>query len=369
MRALRHLGGALALMVATAGVAGGQAGADNRGAAVGGQWREYRLGSGAGASRVRQWVIPVGATFGTGRFTLDAGTSYAVSSLGQVGATDREVSGLTDTQVRATYVFGRDLLVASMMVNLPTGRSKASAEDFPVLGAISSAFLPFPVGSYGSGFSATSGLAVAVPAGLWSMGLAGSLRWTGEFTPYIDANGPFTYQPGIEGRIRAGVDRIVGRSRVTAGLTYSTFGTDQFASGATTTGVYRPGNRWIAEVGGVAPVGRSATLSVFGWHYLRVNGDSSLVAVMNQERISSAGGRLEVPLSSGVDLNLGLDGRTAKMGTAPGRAVGAEVGFGLSLGRHASLLPSVRYDVGTIDDGPGQRNLRGLSFAVFLRSR
>ncbi len=369
MKILRNLGAVAVIAVTMAEGALAQAAADNRGVAVGAQWREYRLGSGAGATRIRQWVVPMGATFGTGRFTLDVGTSYAVSTLGRVDTVGREVKGLTDTQVRASYVFGSDRLVATMMVNLPTGRSKAPANDFPVLGAISSAFLPFPVSAYGSGFSATSGLAVAVPAGLWSLGLAGSVRWTGEFTPYVNANGPFTYQPGIEGRIRAGVDRIVGRSRITGGLTYSTFGTDQFSGGAATSGLYRPGNRWIAEVGGVAPVGSSATLSIYGWHYLRVNGDSSRVAVVNRERISSIGTRLDLPLNSGLDLDLALDGRTATIGTAPGRAVGAEVGFGLALGRRASLLPSVRYDLGTIGTGLNQRDLRGFSFAVFIRSR
>ena len=369
MTALRNLGVGVAIAVMAAEGAGAQAAAAGPGVAIGGRWREYRLGSGADAFRIRQWVVPVGAAFGTGRLTFDLGTSYATSSFGRAGTAGREVKGVTDTQVRGSYVFGRDLVVASVVVNLPTGKSKASAADFPVLGAISSAFLPFPVGAYGSGFSATSGLAVAVPAGLWSLGLAGSLRWTGEFTPYADANGPFTYQPGIEGRIRAGVDRIVGRSRVTAGLTYSTFGTDQFSSGTTSTGLYRPGNRWIAEMTGVVPVGRSATLSVFGWHYLRVDGDSSRVAVTNRERISSIGSRLAVPLGSGLDLDLALDGRTARMGAAPARAVGAEAGFGVSLGRRASLLPSVRYDVGTIDTGSSQRDFRGFSFAVFLRSR
>ena len=368
MTTLRNLGAMVVVAVTMADQAPAQT-AGNRGGAVGAQWREYRLGSGAGATRIRQWVVPMGATFGTGRLSFDVGTSYAVSSLGRVDTVGREVKGLTDTQVRASYVFGSDRVVASLMVNLPTGRSKAPADDFQVLGAISSAFLPFPVGSYGSGFSATSGLAVAVPAGLWSLGLAGSVRWTGEFTPYVTASGPFTYQPGIEGRIRAGADRIVGRSRVTAGLTYSTFGTDQFSGGAASSGLYRPGNRWIVEVGGVAPIGSSATLSIYGWHYLRVNGDSSRVSVANRERISSVGARLGVPLRPGLDLDLALDGRTATIGTSPGRAVGAEVGFGLSLGRRASLQPSVRYDLGAIDSGLNQRDLRGFSFAVFVRSR
>lgn len=365
----RHLGVAVIVAVVGGNRVVAQSAADNRGVAVGVQWREYRLGSGSTGSKIRQMVVPFGATFGTGRLTVDLGTNYAVSRLGGADSGGREIKGMTDTQIRASYLFGRDLVVASMMINLPTGRSKAPAADFPVLGGISSAFLPFPVSAYGAGLSVTSGLAVAVPAGLWSVGVAGSLRWTGEFTPYLVASGPFTYQPGIEGRIRAGVDRIVGRSRLTGGLTHSTFGTDQFASGTASSGLYQPGNRWIAELGGVAPVGRSATVAISAWHYVRSNGDSSRISVINRERVSSVGARFNLPLSAGLDLDLGLDGRTARIGTAPGQAVGAELGFGLSLGRRATLLPSVRYDIGTLDSGVNQRDLRGLSFAVFVRSR
>lgn len=369
MNWLRALRAAVVVSATVVTGAAAQATVDNPAVMGGGQWREYRIGSGSAATRIRQWVVPVGATFGSGRWSVDLGTSYATSSLGPADSVGHEIGGLTDTQVRASYVFGTDLLVASLVLNLPTGRSKASAEDFPVLGGISSAFLPFPVAAYGTGFSATSGLAVAVPAGLWNVGLAGSLRWTGEFTPYVDQNGPFTYRPGLEGRIRAGVDRLVGRSRVTAGLTYSTFGTDQFSGGASTSGQYRPGNRVIAEIGGVTPVGRSAELSIYGWHYRRVNGDSSRVAVINREQITSIGARLEIPLRAGVDLNLGGDGRTAKMGLAPGRAVGAEAGFGLSLGRRVTVFPSVRFDTGSLDQGVNQRDVRGFSMTVFVRSR
>ncbi|MSR02337.1 MAG: hypothetical protein EXR94_06305 [Gemmatimonadetes bacterium] len=119
----------------------------------------------------------------------------------------------------------------------------------------------------------------------------------------------------------------------------------------------------------MTPVGRSGELSIHGWHYLRVNGDSSRVVAVNRERITSIGTRLGVPLRAGVDLNLGLDGRMAKMGPAPGRAVGAEAGLGLSLGRRARLFPSVRYDIGSLDEGVNQRDIRGFSMTVFVRSK
>lgn len=363
----------LALLLVALGGGAGSLGAQiptasDRGVAVGVERRQYTIGPDSTATTVDQWVVPVGLTWQRGRLGLDLGTSWVRSRL-SLGDSGRSVSSLTDTQIRAAYTFGRDFVVASLVANLPTGLSRAPGADFPVLGAISSSFLAFPAASHGAGFSLTGGMAVAVPAGQWNLGIAASMRWSGEYTPYVDPTGPFSYRPGLEGRVRAGVDRIVGRSRITAGLTYSSFGTDEFGTGTTTAGLYQPGDRWTVEGGVVAPVGRSGLVSVYGWHYRRVAGDSSRVSVANSERITAGGISWEVPLRSGLDLDLSIDGRTGRMGSAPGRLVGGQAGLGIALSRRLSLLPAVRYDLGSLDPVVGRLDVRGYGFSVYLRSR
>lgn len=345
------------------------AAADERNAwVVGVQARQLRFRTAADEFTVRQFVVPAGLGWRRGALGLDLGTAWVDSRLaGGVGS--RSVSGLTDTQVRGTYTFGHDLAVLTVAANLPTGLKGAPLDDAPVLGAVSSSFLAFPVPAHGSGAALTGGLAVAVPAGEWNVGLAGSLRWSAEYTPYRDGQVSYAYQPGIEGRLRAGVDRVVGRSRVTAGLTFSTFGTDEFGSGSTVTGVYRPGPRWIAEAATVTALGARSSLVVFGWHYQRTDGDADGVSVGNRERISSLGASVRSSLTPAMEGHLGIDGRLARIGETPGRMIGAEAGLGLRMSERFSLVPTIRYESGRLEPGSGNQTIRGVSGSVFIRSR
>lgn len=329
--------------------------------------RRFTFASGFAAKSVRQAALPFGGVVPFGRFTLDIGGTYASTTLVRADGSERTVSAFTDTQVRGSYTIGRDLVVATVLLNLPTGLSRAPAQDFTVLGAVSSSFLAFPVNSYGNGFSLTSGLAVAVPAGDWNVGAAGSVRANAEYTPYVDANGPFTYAPGLEGRVRLGADRLVGASRVTLGLTYSTFGTDEFASGTTTAGLYRPGPRWIAEAGVTAPIG-AGSFSLFAWNYHRASGDSTGGAVGNQENLLSLGAFATVPAAPGVSLELSAEGRLSNPDQGKGRLGEGGAGLRVILGPRVVFTPTVRYTAGSLTTGSGNRhNLRGFYLAGFIR--
>src|SRR5258708_6482037 len=137
--------------------------------------------------RLRQFSLPVAAIVPIGHLTVDIGTAWASTELTQVDGTRHTSDHLTDAQVRGAYVFGQDAVVATVLVNLPTGPRRASPLDYTVIGAVSPSFLGFPVAGYASGFSVTSGLAGATRVGDWSVGLAGSVRVNSEFTPYVDS--------------------------------------------------------------------------------------------------------------------------------------------------------------------------------------
>jgi hypothetical protein len=331
---------------------------------VGTEFKRVELGG--GSTKIRQLAVPFAIVIPAGRFSLDLGGYYASTRL-ELGTAERTLSHLTDTQVRGSYTFGRDQVVASVVFNLPTGLSRAPPADFPVQGAISSSFLSFPVNSYGNGFSATGGLAAAVPAGDWNLGLAVGLRLSGRYTPYVDATGPLSYKPGLEGRIRAGVDRIVGQSRVTAGLTWSTFGTDQLSSGSIVAGRYQPGPRWIAEALAAVPVGRSR-LSVEAWHYQRSQGDSLGQVVANDERLSSLGVAITTGLTGSATFRIGVDGRLWKRGDSDGSFAAATASLGFRLGQRITITPEGRYETGRLEPSTGRVTVRGLYGALLLRS-
>ncbi len=144
----------------------------------------------------------------------------------------RVVSGLDDAR--------RDRLVATAAFNLPTGTHALSTSQFRVAAAVGSSYLSFPVASFGTAFGVTVGLAYAERVGTWSVGGSGSLRYLGSYQPF--ANDTLLYRPGVEWRLRAGIDRLLGpASRLLLGLTVSTFSTDVYSgASALLGGSYRP---------------------------------------------------------------------------------------------------------------------------------
>ena len=91
-------------------------------AVIGGiESRSYQFAAPLPIRRITQVAIPVGAVATFGRLSLDLGTYWAATSLTRQDNRFRRVTGFTDTQARVAWTFGRDLGVASLVLNLPTG--------------------------------------------------------------------------------------------------------------------------------------------------------------------------------------------------------------------------------------------------------
>ncbi|HET7040493.1 MAG TPA: hypothetical protein VFI13_00675, partial [Gemmatimonadales bacterium] len=195
---------------------------DARSATTGVLFKTYSFGSGAQFEKASQFALPVSMIVPVNeRLSFDLGTFYATTSTTTTTGGSHSVTGLTDVQLRGAYTLGRDAAVLSVLVNLPTG-VKFDSADAVSAGAAASNFLLFPVNSYSNGLSVTSGVGLAKRVGEWGIGIAGSLRWTKEYSPYSGDLSDLTYEPGIEGRIRVGADRSLGQARLRFGLTYST---------------------------------------------------------------------------------------------------------------------------------------------------
>lgn len=363
----RLRGPALALLLASLPASSAPAQGREGQLFIGAEARSLRFEGLPVLRRLRQTVVPVGAVIPAGRFTFDIGSSWASTRMDRLDGTSHSVDAFTDSQVRGAVVIGRDVAVATVLVNLPTGLDRASPKDYTVIGAISPGLLGFPVASYAGGFSVTSGLAGAVQTGNWSMGLAASFRLGSEFTPYADADGPITYKPGVEGRMRAGVDGVIGQSRLSAGVTYSTFGDDHFGQSGALRGEYRPGPRWVAEAALLAPVG-SSTLELSAWHFRRSAGDSTGSSARNRENLTGAEALLSIPLAHWIALEPTLMGRLSNPQAGSARLWGGGAGLRLQLGPSVSFSPAVRFDRGEIEDPAGnQVDLRGWYLSGFIR--
>jgi hypothetical protein len=227
--------------------------------------------------KVSQMAIPIFVVMPVmSRLTVDVGTSYAMVSHERTTitgttttTTTSELSGLTDTQLRAHYAFGQDFIVLTGGVNLPTGSATVEANELDAATRIGSDFLTFPVSGFGSGLGFTGGLAVARPAGDWNFGFGASLRASSEYEPFKDATGtPLKFTPGPEYRARLGADRGFGTGRLSFGLTFSKFGDDK-ANAAT----YNTGNRFIGQMSLNNSFGGSGVdYSLVLWNLYRASG-------------------------------------------------------------------------------------------------
>ena len=229
------------------------------------QFQQYHLSSPSNET-ISQLAIPVFVTFPLGSsFTMDIGTSYARSRLAS-GSGVSEISGLTDTQVRGNLTLGSDFVVLTMGLNLPTGRESVTLDQFAAASRIGSDFLAFSISNMGTGFAATGGIAVARPAGPWSVGFGAAVRRSQSYEPFNIPNQSLDFQPGNEYRLRVGGDRPVGDGRLALGLTYSAFANDD-AGGAR----YNVGNRVISQA--IYSRNISGTdVSVGGYDVFRMSG-------------------------------------------------------------------------------------------------
>jgi len=336
-----------ALLAVIPGALGAQQNLFPDAAVIGGvEARQYSFGDNFTVDHLRQISVPVGVILPVGkRFSFDVGSSYAVTSV-KDSAGSRSFSGFTDTQIRGSYVFGNDVLVASLMVNLPTGKSTTTLSQFGLSSSASSNFLLFPVNSYGSGVSVTPGLAAATTAGSWNLGLAGSVRISGKYNPFSD-NSAVSYKPGLETRLRAGADRLLGSSRLSFGFTFSTFSNDQLRGGGFGgNGVYDPGNRFLVDASLLAPAG-SGTISFYAWDYFRTASNSSGSA-SNRENVLTLGSSGDFPLGARLSLQPLAEARIWSPKTGSGLLVGGGTALRIQVSPRIAFVPGVRLDVGTI---------------------
>lgn len=369
MRALRLA--LVGLCIAVPAAAQGNGFYDARSGTTGVQFKSYSFGSGAQFQKASQFAVPVAVVYPVSqRLSIDIGTFYAVTSTSIASGGSHSVSGLTDVQVRGAYTIGRDAAVVSLLVNLPTG-IKFDSADAITAGAAASNFLLFPVNSYSGGFSTTGGIGMAKRVGNWGIGVAGSFRWTGKYSPFSGAGAldSLTYEPGMEGRVRLGADRSVGQGRVRFGVTFSTFGDDTYGAGGGSATKYSPGNRFIAE-GSYNWPGLGGTLNAYVWDYYRNSGAADSATVKNGENILTAGLAARRPMNPTTTFEPALEGRfwSYNGNEGGGTVVGLAAGIRHKVSDRLSLVPSVRGEFGSLRlVGGGTASLTGIGGSVFLR--
>jgi hypothetical protein len=308
-----------------------------------------------GLKSVREIAVPFAAVWqASSRLVFDLGGRYATVSRKDSTGSSVTLSGPTDLQARGAYQIVPDRIAFTVTVNLPTGKAQLTPEQLPVANAIASDLIPFPVANFASGFSVTSGLALAVPVGGWALGLAGSYRANGSFTPIADTGAAgASYKAGGEFRVRLGVDRIAGQGRVSLGVTYSSYGDDTFGSSP----LFQSGKRLIPQASWSFPVG-NVGLALYAWDVYRGAGSVIVSGTSSEKRnVLAVGALASIPTGRSVlrpqvefrDYSIGLCQGTVTSSFCAGGKLGSfSLRYDLGLGGRVALAPLARLHVGNV---------------------
>ena len=136
--------------------------------------------------------------------------SFAEGKLTRPDGSSTSISGLTDTDVRLDVPFGRDAVVLTAIVALPTGQARQTLEEAEVAGVFAADLLPFRVSNWGTG--GAFGLATSFARSFGATGVGFSVGYSvaQEYEPL--AEDERAYRPGNELRVRFAVDHTLGRS-------------------------------------------------------------------------------------------------------------------------------------------------------------
>ena len=312
--------------------------------------RGYSFRPGLGIRTVSQWSVPVVVVMPLGdRLSADISSRWAYSRVTTDAGAVEDLSGLTDTDVRVAYTLGRQAAVVSLVASLPTGRSTVSSTNFVVIGALGSDFLTLPVATYGTGAKITGGVAAARNLGGINLGVGASLRWASEYAPFSDVD--LSYEPGVETRLQLGADGIVGSGRLSAGLTFSTFGDDNFigAGGGGITQTFLPGSRVLGELTYVAPLG-NGNLTLYAWNFHRTAARvEALTVPRSKENIFDIGASWRLPAGRRVVVIPQSELKQwHRDGSSAGRMGSFLVGLEIAAAAGFTIEPSARTDFGFV---------------------
>ncbi|HEY7395902.1 MAG TPA: hypothetical protein VH559_13700 [Gemmatimonadaceae bacterium] len=317
------------------------------GARLAPQFHSYKIKAPSNLT-ISEFSVPLFVTIPiTPQFGFDIGSSYANAHVEQTSGTTKttsDISGLTDTQLRANLILGTDRVIITGGVTLPTGQSRVVPEQQAAASLIGSDFLAFPISNMGTGFGGTGGIAVAQPLGDWNLGFGLSMRQSAEYEPFkpTASTASLRYQPGAEYRGRIGLERPVGTGRFLVGLTYSKFGNDDLSGS-----VYNTGDRYFGQLDFNNTVG-AGRLSITGWNLFRSKGTLVDGSVLDHENITNGALAYGIPVGEYTVIEPNVE---ARMWSQVGASSSSMETFGVRMQIGAgsfSVLPSGGFSVGKV---------------------
>jgi hypothetical protein len=330
----------------------------------------YSFGSPYAFDHVVEWTIPVSLVHWFGpRFAVDLSSSYAHASATTTSGS-LELSGATDTDVRASWTAVPSHLILTVAGTLPTGTKAVSDSSVPLLSALATELFGFTTSRFGTGGGVTGGFGTAFKVGdRWALGVGGSYRW---YARYTAVAGGGALEPGSEGRARFGLEGPIGGGGYLRGaVVYATSGADTLGTGSRSAS----GARFLVYSGLSLPAGRgSLSLYAYDRYRFRPRGYDSTVVQVPRGNVLALGARLERPLSPAVSLAPNVEFRDELVGgggaTGGLRLLGWLVRPGVDLRYRASgemtILVQGQTAVGRVADNGSSVSLVGPRVVVLL---
>ncbi len=139
--------------------------------------------------------------------------------------TIKKLSGMSDFRIQLSHSFSDDRYLASLGINLPTGKQKLDTlEERDLIEFLSRDYVGFPLRRYGEGLGVNMMLGGAKQFGRFKCGLSALYQYSGEYEPYLDRG---KYNPGDIFSITANTNVIYDKIVYTADFVMTTFGRDQ----------------------------------------------------------------------------------------------------------------------------------------------
>jgi hypothetical protein len=350
----------------TKDLAGQYAGADwHVGGGVG--YEVYNFGSAAsvGIESLSLLTTPFAARSGLfGASSLTVSGSFAAGTLTRADGSSTTISGLTDTNVQVDMPVGRDAVVLTAIVALPTGKATQTLEEAEAAGAFAADLLPFRVSNWGTGGRIGLATSFVHTAGDFGLGLSVGYSVAGEFE--LLEEDERAYRPGNEIRIRAAVDRTIGRSgKAALQVTAYRFGTDELGG----QNLYQSGNRYSAIGSYAFAAGQGSNGILYTGLMHRANGTFLDVSqdAPSQDLIL-AGGGLRLPVGT-VRLLPSVDARVFRSADGAGQGYATSVGASAEMPAGTlTVVPSLRGRFGNVIVREGQESgFTGADVGLMIR--
>lgn len=332
-----------------------------------------------------EWTVPITAFIPAGPVAFDVYTAWmhGAVTLRGAGAPSRTLSGVTDTYVRGAVHVAGDALLATVGVNVPTGKTSLTTDQLGVLEVLGAPALRYQTPVLGTGWGGTAGIVYTLHDGTWSWGFGTSYEYRGQYTPAQAqalglGSGDFDLRPGQAIRVSVGTDGLVGQSDMSVSLASTFYTQDHVAlsAGGTPPAPITLGPMFTGEWQLRAAAGAIRDLTVFAFDRYRMqySRDGARVAGTDGNELEfGAGG--SVPLGSKTALVAGVRGRwhtglsvDTSLPTAGIVSGGGDIGLSWLAGPFA-LHPAIGGELGRLDTGPSTISVNKLEASFTISAR